>query len=180
MIIAFSGKRGVGKTAGANYLINYGFTKVSFGEALKKKAMEFFPFTYQELYGNKKELQFSIYDWSPRDFMIALGNFARYFDKDYWIRAALPSGKTKKNIVIDDCRYLNEARLIKEQGGKIIRIERYKKDNPYKTEIHDPSEEELDDFKDFDFRVNEVENLTLTSLYHRLDHIMDDLGIKKS
>ena len=79
MLIAFSGKRGVGKTTAARYLVSsHGFINVSFADRLKDISKKLFPFTNDELHGNGKEQKFEKYDWTPRDFMIKFGQFMRY------------------------------------------------------------------------------------------------------
>lgn len=180
MIIAFSGKRGVGKTVSANILAkDYGFKVVSFAEELKKKAKTFFPFSDRSLYGDLKEVPYGGYSWTPREFLIKLGSFMRYWDEFYWIKTALKADPVDYDIVIDDMRYKNEAKFLKTQGAKMVRIERYKSHNPYKGDIDDPSETDLDDYQEFDYRINEVENLSMISLHTRLDHIMEDLNEKR-
>jgi hypothetical protein len=178
MIIAFSGKRGVGKTVAAQYLsTNYGFKVVSFAGRLKELANLLFPFTPKDLYGANKEKPFEPYSWTPREFLINFGNFMRYYDPNYWIMIATKG--ISGNIAIDDLRYKNEARYLKDDGAKLIRISRFAKDNPYKGEINDPSETDLDDYKDFDYKINEVENISIYGLHTRLNHIMEELDVRR-
>jgi hypothetical protein len=181
VIIGFSGKRGVGKTLAADYLVKkYQFDKVSFADKLKEDAKVFFPFTAAQLYGDAKEKPFNQYDWTPREFLIKLGQFMRYWDDMYWIKSSLAAGVKKyRNIVIDDLRFKNEANFLKAGYAKLIRIERYKSHNPYKTELHDVSETDLDEYKDFDFQINEVHNRSSVGLEERLDEIMESIGVEK-
>ena len=176
MIIAFSGKSRAGKTSAANYLVaNYGFKKVSFAEELKEIAKSFYPFTQSELYGEFKDEKYKELDWTPREFLIRLGHFVRFHDTNYFVKAitGLPGSS---NWVVDDLRFKNEAETLREKNATLIRIERYKK---YLNNIVDASETELDDYKYFDYRINEVENRDLKSLHTKLDHLMDAIGIEK-
>lgn len=178
MIIAFSGRRGTGKSVAAQYLVmNYGFKVISFAAKLKEIANILFPFEPKDLYGINKEKPFLEYDWSPRDFMIKFGNFLRFWDENYWVNIALKG--IKGNIVIDDLRFKNEAKILKEKEAKLIRLERYAKYNPYKGDIDDPSEKDLDSYKDWDFTINSVENIDIKALHLKLDLIMSELEIEK-
>lgn len=174
MIIALSGKRGTGKTASARWLERtYGFKRLSFADQLKNQAKAIFPFTDQHVNGSLKEEPFFRSGESPRDFMIKYGQFVRYFDNNYWLDSTIKEVGKYPNVVIDDVRYTNEANKLKSMGAKVVRINRYKKYNPYKEELNDASETELDNFANFDAFINEIENLTLTSLHNKLDSLMD-------
>ena len=174
IVIAFSGKRGVGKTLSAHYLAaNYGFTHISFAACLKTLSKNLFPFSGDDLYGETKEEKFKEYEWTPRDFMIKFGQFMRYFDSNYWVERIDLKGE---RIVIDDLRYENEYHFLTEQGAKLIRIERYKSLNPYKEELNDESENALDSFK-FDYVIKEQNNGTKTDLYASLHRIIKNLTL---
>lgn len=178
MIIGISGKRGVGKTTGANHLVKkYNFIKVSFAEDLKLAAKQLFPFTEVDFTSVKrKEAKYKMYDWSPRDFLINLGEFMRYHDKSYWLnRAMAKCADTTKNYVFDDLRYENEAEAIKAMGGKIVRIGRYPKQNPYGKDLDIASETSLDTYK-WDYEIPAMWNMTLTDLYRKLDGVMEEVS----
>lgn len=165
-IIAFAGKRGRGKTLAADYLVEvYGFKKLSFAQKLKDEAERLFPGILEA----PKEKPFKNYDWTPRDFMIRLGQFMRYWDGEYWVKALDLEHKRGK-IVIDDLRFKNEAVYLKSFGAKLVRLERYPKLNIYgPTDLDDISETDLDSYKEWDFTVPEVVNTTPKSLYEQLD-----------
>jgi len=114
--IAFVGKAGSGKTTLAMYLVrSRGFKRLSFATALKKIAQD-------------------IIFWRPLDkrrdrrFLQCLGEDARQFiGADVWIRWFDWSLKQLENdfvenIVVDDCRYLNEAQYLKDNGFVLIRV----------------------------------------------------------
>lgn len=178
MILAISGKRGVGKSLAANYLsLNYGFKVVSFSKRLKEVARVLFDFQDKDLYGANKEQPFGEYNFTPRDFLIQFGAFMRYYDELYWVKSALKG--QKGNYVVDDLRFENEAKHLTDLGAVLIRMERYKKYNPYKGEITDPSETQLDAYTGFRFKINELQNLSITSLHNNLDWLMEELGVEK-
>ncbi len=179
MIIGISGKRGVGKTTAAKYIKRvYGYEIRSFAATLKEMAKQDFDFTDEQLYGKYKEAPFKDYEWSPREYLLKKGQFMRYFEPDYWIKKTLDDIKPEQNVVIDDLRYLNEAAFLRKRTCKLVRIQRRKKEIPYKsTEFdNDESETQLDTYEDFDFYVNEVENLSLAGLHGKLDYIMENLN----
>ena len=166
LIIGLSGKRGVGKTTAADTLVkDVRFIKRSLATKLKEISSKIFPFGYDEIYGKDKESKFSSYEWTSREFMIKLGEFIRYWDKDYFINEVINGVSTYKDsrIVIDDVRFINEAETVRKLGGVIIRINRYSNLNIYKTVIDHSSETELDNYK-FDFTINEHQNVSLEDL----------------
>ena len=176
MILGISGKRGVGKTLGAMHLVKaHGFVRVSFAEELKILAKQIFPFKENDLVvPSKKESKFMDYDWTPREFMINLGEFCRFHDNEYWIKRGLSKcNKDDKHYVFDDVRYKNEANAIRERGGLVIRINRYEKQNPYGKDLDVPSETDLDDYK-FDFVVDKMWNTSKEELYRQLDSFKEE------
>lgn len=172
MILGLSGKKGTGKTLAADYLVrDAGFTKVSFASKLKELSKQLFHFSQADLYGETKETPFKEYDWTPRDFMIKLGHFARYYEPNYWIKSVDLSAR---RVVIDDMRFINEAEFLKTKGAKLIRIERYESQNPYKTDSTDASECELDNYA-FDHTIEKQMNGTKSELYRAVMRIYNSL-----
>lgn len=74
-------------------------------------------------------------------------DYRRAEDHDYWVTQMLKKLAHQDGlVVIDDVRFLNEVRLIKEFGGVLIRIER---PDLEPTSTH-PSETLLDDYDGWD------------------------------
>jgi hypothetical protein len=172
LIIGFSGWRGNGKTTAAVYLARkYGFHTVSFASSLKEMARLFFPFDPSDWSERNKEKAYKDYDWSPRDFAVALGEFARFHDPDYWVKKANIEDQVG-DISIDDVRFQNEVDYIKSLGGKTVRIERQEKLNVYGKHLNIPSETALDNYKGFDFRIESCWNVEMEDLHRQLDNMM--------
>lgn len=175
LILGISGKRGVGKTTLANFLCNkYDFKRVSFAEELRNLAQVLFPLKEDDLSNpKKKEAKFRHYDWTPREFMIHLGEFLRFHDKSYFLNAGIAKCKDQKGkYVIDDVRYINEAEAIRKMGGKIIRVERYEHQNPYGKNLDVESETQLDNYQ-FDYTIKEPANQKLSDLMRMADNIYE-------
>lgn len=175
-IIGFSGKRGTGKTTASLYLAKeHGFKIISFGNSLREMAQQFFPFRPVDFSSANKEKPYKTYDWSPRDFMIALGKFARYHDEDYWVKKACVEDSTGP-VAIDDVRFPNEVAYLKSLDGKIVRLERFENLNIYGKDLDDPSETSLDDYKGFDYTIEKPWNIDLPGLHSRLDLMLNEFN----
>ena len=154
VVIAFLARAGSGKTTAAQYLIeNHGAVRVSFAGPLKELARGLMDFNDEQLYGSLKETIDERYGMTPRTFLQRLGNQARQIiGENVWIDAAMNTIKENEGrlIVIDDCRYLNEAEAIsalyldgdgKTEGHviKIVSLDRTSVADP-----HHPSEAGVD------------------------------------
>jgi len=148
-IIGFTGHLGCGKTTAAKVLIKeYGFVRVRFADVLKRMLKKL-GLTDEQVDGNEKEKSCDLLDGkTPRFAMQTLGtDWGRsMIDPNIWVRAAMLtiskiSDKDLK-VVIDDCRFLNEAVAIKEAGGSVIRVLR----DGYEGDDHQ-SEREMDGIK---------------------------------
>lgn len=194
MIIGISGKRGSGKDMLAKYLVPYGFEVRSFAQTLKSEVRELFKLTKEHTDGELKESHTcyikSIWPedagpedtcvvklWTPREIMIAYGQFFRQFDKDWWIKRTLLSIDQNSRIVVPDVRFKNEADYIKRMGGVLIRLERKLELNIYKTQLHDVSETELDKYENFDFVLDANHNIYPTDLQNFAVTIVRNIGV---
>lgn len=119
--LAILGKLRSGKSAAAAYLAEkYGYTQFAFGDALKDD----FHRRYPEITRDPK----------PRAGYQFHGQFMReHVDEDVWIDACLAKidaldaelmyTDTPLNVVITDCRQLNEAEALSARGYVLIRVE---------------------------------------------------------
>jgi len=127
-IIAFTGKKKSGKSKAAEYLIKNCFTPINFKDALIDEIKDNFPNLLKEL---SKIYQMDIdklFEEKPPIMRTLIQNYGtdvrRKDNKDYWVNKWLNKTLKVKNIVVDDCRFLNEAQAVRTYNGKIYRINR--------------------------------------------------------
>ena len=141
MIIGICGLIGAGKDTVADYLVNiHGYRRESFANTLKDAVAAVFGWDRTLLEGRTKEARewreqvdtwwanrLNMPELTPRWVLQYWGTdvLRNHFHDDIWI-ASLENKlrKTRDDIVISDCRFPNEIRAIKNQGGSVIRIVR--------------------------------------------------------
>lgn len=165
MKIAFIGKMFSGKTTAADYLVNqHAFTKLAFADPVKSISADILnlvasrlgqpmTWTYEEIQRRKGEAQ-------VRKLLQLVGTelgreLIGY--EDVWVDLLVHDVRGRDNIVIDDCRFPNEAQALKDSGFLIVRMNRPEEDRialmkekyptTYENILHHPSETSLDDFK---------------------------------
>lgn len=128
-------------------------------------------YTMQSMEG--KSMKF---DWldgmTGREFLQKLGTAVRNeVHPDFWTRALFIREKNNPNIIIPDVRFPNEAKIVKDHGGILIRIER-----PGAGAGNHISETALDDYRGWDIVIDNVG--TLEDLYKQVKFLMNDGQIK--
>lgn len=137
MIVAFTGKKGSGKSTCSQFLIDAGYKKVSFAEPLKAAVSIIFGFDDECYDPVKKEKVHEDWNVTPRELLQKIGSeWFRDGLKDLvpqinlkesiWIKIArkkiIELLKNGENVVIDDLRFEDEFEMIKELGGKVIMV----------------------------------------------------------
>ena len=129
-LIAFTGLAGSGKSTAAQHLVkNHGFQRLRFAGPLKDM-MRALGLTEAEIEGDRKEMPCDLLGGkTPRYAMQTIGTeWGRdLISPDLWIRAfnaALAKVPAGVPIVVDDCRFPNEADAITAAGGVLVRIVR--------------------------------------------------------
>ncbi|TLM66024.1 MAG: hypothetical protein FDZ69_07525 [Deltaproteobacteria bacterium] len=156
MIVGISGKMGTGKTVLANHLAELcGGRVVSFADALRSEVADVFSLPLAAMTSREcKEHMLVPVGFNPmsvRQLLQWWGALRRESDQDYWVRQLIESVAGDELVLVDDVRYRNEARVIREEGGMMIRLDPY---DGWQRGIGADhlSETDLDDGVAFDWR----------------------------
>lgn len=181
-----AGKR-CGKDTFADYIIKkQGYIKYGFADPLKEACRHLFLFNNEQLYGECKEDFDDRWKTTPRKIYQQVGTemFRNYFQTlfpenkniscgNFWVyRFKLwYQEEIKKNpdikIIISDIRFQNEADIITELGGSLIKIIR-------KTNFKDMHSSEIGICKiKSDYII--INNSTLANYYKTIDILMKSL-----
>lgn len=146
IIIGICGFQGAGKDTLSNYLVSkYGYIKFSFASATKDILSEIFGWERKLLEGDTNESRIfretidpwwssklSIPDLTPRKMLQMIGTnlFRQHFNHEIWVHIvekkiieSLKINPTQK-IIVSDCRFPNEIKMLKKMGAKLIFIQR--------------------------------------------------------
>lgn len=144
----------------------------NFADILKQLCMDIFEFSYEQCYGtddNKNELVNCFLQdnqMTAREVMQYIGtDIFRSIKKDVWVKSTI--NKIRKDIpnlsIITDCRFPNEVDIIKNNGGKVIRLTRNPFDSDHLSETI--LDEKNYDWNNFDYVIDNKD----TSLYEQCD-----------
>lgn len=144
-IIGITGKKFHGKDTVGNYFVTkHRFERIAFADPLKQACQSIFGFTYDQLYGDQKEVIDEYWGKTPRDIFQFVGTdlFRNQFSKSIWIDSIKRkiTSAPSQHFVITDVRFPNEAALIKELDGIIIKVVRNIPDDMsslHESETHD-------------------------------------------
>jgi hypothetical protein len=126
-VIALKGKGGSGKSTAAGFLLAKGYAKVSFAAPLKRM-IETLGLSPDEMGGHLKEQPCAILSGaSPRAAMQTLGTeWGRSLHPDFWVniwtRRAKEVLAKGYGVVVDDCRFENEAAAVRALGGYVVEV----------------------------------------------------------
>ncbi len=195
MIIGLCGVQGAGKdTVGEILISNHNFIKLSFASALKDTLAVLFSWPRELLEGATEESRIwrettntfwaektGMADFTPRKALQFFGtNLLRdNFCKDIWLNIVenkineLVKTNQDINIVITDCRFLNELNFIKKSFPKalVIKINRKTENNQSNWSANHASETE---WKDFNFDLELENNGSIEDLKNSVKNIIEN------
>lgn len=130
-IIGFTGLKGSGKDTAAQMT---GGQMFAFASELKATARKWYGLSWEQVYGDQKEVVDPKWGLTPREIMQRLGTeVARSIHPETWTRYLLDDRipavmaivlGPPRLAVITDVRFPNEVSAIHERGGHVIRINR--------------------------------------------------------
>ena len=165
MIIGISGKKRSGKDTIYRLIKELNGIhplRAAFGDQIKEEVADVTGVEVDHIEENKEHFRPMLQWWGS--------DFRRHYNgESYWLDKMLAKMQTlaaKEVMVITDVRYPNEAELVKQAGGIMIRVDR-------RTGLEDPhsSENLLDDFEGFDYRL--TNNGTMFDLKEKVQRIVD-------
>lgn len=125
-VVALTGAAGSGKSTAAEYLIrHHGYERVKFAGPLKDMCRAI-GLTEDHIEGHLKEVPCDMLcGKTPRYLMQAVGTELgrNLIGEDFWILLWLHRVVGAKRVVVDDCRFPNEAGAVRSLGGVIIKLE---------------------------------------------------------
>lgn len=138
MIVGLAGGKGCGKSSVARIMERkFGYEIMSFAAPIKDmlKAMGLRDAELNDPV--LKEIKLDEYGKSPREIMQLLGTeFARnMIAEDIWVTAMKRKIAPGMKVVIDDVRFENEARFIRDSGGSVLEVKRTRLDANADTHI---------------------------------------------
>ena len=138
MIIGMMGYMGAGKDTVADILVEeQGFTKLSFADSLKDVVSSVFGWDRDLVEGSTPESrefrdevdewwssELGIEDFTPRKALQLIGTdlFREKFNGDIWVKNTIRRATLYENVIIADIRFVNEANLVLENQGTLVRI----------------------------------------------------------
>ena len=163
-IIIFSGKQYSGKDTAARIMLDAlpDFHRCAMGDIIKLTYGKQKGLTYDEIEQNKGKY---------RPDLIALGNWGRAQDSDYWLKKIL---EEEGNIIVTDVRVQHEYDVFKSAGAITIRVEASREVRASRGTLageNDITEIGLDHIKDWDYVIeNNSDYETLKNVVLKITH----------
>tara|TARA_B110000503_G_C7155399_1_gene417078 strand:+ start:1619 stop:2164 length:546 start_codon:yes stop_codon:yes gene_type:complete len=170
-LIGLTGKARSGKDTIGDYLSTLGYPSYAMAKPIKEACRVIFNWDDEHLYGDLKETLDPLYDITPREAMQKLGTeFGRdMINTRLWELRASSEISDANYLVITDLRYDNEAQLVLDHGGIVIRVERENRDKIQGVVDH-PSEQGITP----NLITKTIKNNgTLPELYKKVDNILN-------
>jgi len=177
-IIGITGRKYNGKdTLGNLFVNNYGYTKLAYADPLKEACRCIFNFTDEQLYGDKKEIEDEFWHVTPRKVLQYVGtdmfrahikNVIPQVENNIWVEVikkqildGLKNDPDTK-FVVTDVRFPNEAKMLQDLGGIVVRVKR----DFVNTEVDTHASELMIENLEVDYEI--LNNGTIDELYHNM------------
>lgn len=179
-VVAFIGVAGSGKDFQCSRLVELGYEKMAFADALREISFAALGIPYDEGIEKYEELKRTpfINGKTLREFMEALGTEGiRKYNKDFWVNCVKKKIlESKSNVCISDMRFVNEYWAIRDLCQEFdfefdvyfcdYHSERYQKFNPH------PSAVLAQHLRDY-YKIKDGTNITL-SLPSMINEMLED------
>ncbi len=169
-LIAFTGLAGCGKTTAALALVSQaGWGRVSFADPIRDM-LRALGVTSHQMANLKNEPLPLLGGQTPRWAMQTLGTeWGRtHISPNLWVNATRARieeifrvSEATRGVVLDDCRFANEALMVRSMGGRVVRITR-----PGLTAMNHASEQGVPDA---------LVDLTIENNHTDLRHLQNDV-----
>lgn len=168
LILGIVGRARVGKDTFAEMLAEefYQLSKqrfilMAYATELKKKVQRDFNLSYEQLWGNDKEIPDQRYTkpkkgpddtlvyWTAREILQEYGQFYRTIDGNFWVKHLFQTITEKEydNVIVTDVRHPNEADPIKKLGGLVMKVSSIRSSKPSIHGENHISETAMDDYR---------------------------------
>ena len=176
-IIGITGKKNHGKDTIANIIKEkYNFKIIHFADPLKKGCSHIFGLTYDQLYGNKKDIIDEYWKITPRKILQFVGtnllrnqlsNIIPQIEDSIWIKhlEKILIDNPYTNFIIPDIRFQNEVNMLKKHHSIIFKVIR---PNLLNEDDH-ISEKGIDKINEFDKLI--LNDSTIDDLYNKVNYI---------
>jgi hypothetical protein len=171
--LGFKARNGKGVTA-AYLRSKYGFRHGAFADKLKEAAAKIFGLSYDQCYGDLKEVVDPFWNDTPRNILQKMGTecMRNGYRQDIWVKALertiLEGNTTSNKWAIEDVRFPEEAKAIKQWGGLLVRIDR--PGAPRIATAQHASETAMESWDQWDYVLDNSGDLP--QLYRNIDQMM--------
>ena len=177
MIIGLGYKARVGKDTVGTYLKErHGYDITSFAYSLKEAVKTIYGWTDNHVYGSLKEVIDPYWEVTPREVMQKFGTDAcrNNLDQQIWVKSVQRriTSNARKNWVITDVRFPNEARFVSNLGGLVIRLDRDDPDAIAEGTATHSSETAMDNYGGWNNIIKN--NGTLDELFTRVEEVLKE------
>ena len=128
-LVGLTGLAGCGKDTLAEMISNKGWVRVAYADALKDMCIDYLGLSKEDAYTQEGKVKYNeFWGMTNREILQKVGTDAMRtgFHSDVWIKIAqlkiqklLEEGK---KVIVTDARFDNEAKLIEDMGGVVVKI----------------------------------------------------------